>query len=1124
MKHCSFKNIPDSFLEKWQEIADVLANTMNLPAALITKAEHEIMEVLISGKTPGNPYKAGAKEPWAGLYCETVIKTQKKLCIANALKNKKWDKNPDLKFGMIAYLGLPVNFPDHKPFGTICVLDNKERKFSINDEKLLLQFKKVIELDLALISSLELEKINNEDDVFLRLMRQHDEYKVINEEHQIANEELKEAYDELLKAKQITEESEDKMRSLYRVAPIGIGIVSNRILKEVNPYVCEMTGYTREELIQKDSRMLYPTQNDYDLVGKEKYDQIRDKGTGEIETLWQKKDGAIINVLLASTPIDEKDLSKGVTFSALDITERKKGEDALIESTEKLKHSHYLLNYIVKHNRSAVAVHDRDLNYIYVSQRYIDDFKVKESDIIGKSHYEVFPDLPQKWRDVHRKALDGEVISAEEDPFYRADGSVDWTRWECRPWYEVDGSIGGIIIYTEVINERKKAEEALRKSEAIKNKMVSNIGDVIAIIDQNEINQYKSPNITSLFGWQPEELVGESSWAHVHPDDVESGKKFIRKLRNRPNATATTQIRFMRKDGEFVWIEITLVNLLHDEDIKGFLCNYHDISERKRADQILRESDEMLRNSQSLAHICAYSINLNLNELDKSTWNVSPEFYKIFGIDKTYPHTLEGLAGFIHPDFREEMFAYYRYVVNERIPFNKEFKIIRNSDGAERWVHGTGELVFDEEGIPLRMHGAMQDVTGRKEIEQMLQEKNEEYESINEELTQTNDELYAAKEKAEESDRLKSSFLANMSHEIRTPMNGILGFVDLLKEPDLEGQQQESFIALIEKSGERMLSIINDIVDISKIEAGLKTVDIGESNINEQIEYIYTFFKPEVEAKELGLSFKTPLTAHESTIYTDREKVYAILTNFVKNAIKYSEAGEIEIGYHKKGDFLEFYVKDTGVGIPEEKHEVIFERFIQGGTDEIMAGQGAGLGLAISKAYVEMLGGEIWVESKEGIGSTFYFTLPYDTRLNKKAIQGKNLSGRVRKNQKPGLSGLKILIAEDDEISEILLAEGIKSLAEEIIKVRTGTDAVAACQKYSDIDMVLMDIQMPKMNGYEATRKIREFNKDIVIIAQTAYGLSGDRENSLEAGCTDYISKPISREKLLTLIEKYFRK
>lgn len=240
-------------------------------------------------------------------------------------------------------------------------------------------------------------------------------------------------------------------------------------------------------------------------------------------------------------------------------------------------------------------------------------------------------------------------------------------------------------------------------------------------------------------------------------------------------------------------------------------------------------------------------------------------------------------------------------------------------------------------------------------------------------------ELRKAKERAEESDRLKSAFLANMSHEIRTPMNGILGFAELLKEPDLSEDEQQEYINIIGESGTRMLNIINDIVDISKIEANLMELSFGKSNINDQMEYLYSFFKPEVEAKGMKLSYKSALSLIEANIYTDGEKVYAILTNLIKNAIKYSDKGSIEFGYIKKGNFLEFYVKDSGIGIQKDRQVAIFDRFVQADIADYQARQGAGLGLSISKAYVEMLDGQLWVESEEGVGSTFYFTLPYNT-------------------------------------------------------------------------------------------------------------------------------------------------
>ncbi|TVQ11104.1 MAG: PAS domain S-box protein [Bacteroidetes bacterium] len=367
----SFEKIPHGFLKKWQEIADLIANILNVPAALIMKTENEFMEVFTSGKAENNPYKVGDKEQWRGLYCETVIKTQKKLRIPNALKDKNWNKNPDIKLGMIAYLGYPINFPNQDPFGTLCVLDNKERHFSTDNERLLVQFKKVLELDLAFILSLELKG-----------------------------------------------------------------------------------NYSHAGIIQKLS----------------------------------------------------KDNEKLRTTNK----ELKKTEEALITSAKKLKHSHDLMNYIIKHNRSAVAVHDRDLKYIYVSQRYIDDFKIKESDLIGKQHYEVFPDIPHKWREVHQKALAGEVISAEEDPFYREDGSIEWTRWECRPWHESDGSIGGIIIYTEVINERKQAEEIIRQAHETYQGIINGVTESIYIQDEEGVFLEVNNAAIKSHGLKREDLIGKT--------------------------------------------------------------------------------------------------------------------------------------------------------------------------------------------------------------------------------------------------------------------------------------------------------------------------------------------------------------------------------------------------------------------------------------------------------------------------------------------------------------------------------------------------------------------------------------------------------------------------------------
>ncbi|MCM8569879.1 ATP-binding protein [Gramella jeungdoensis] len=452
---------------------------------------------------------------------------------------------------------------------------------------------------------------------------------------------------------------------------------------------------------------------------------------------------------------------------------------------------------------------------------------------------------------------------------------------------------------------------------------------------------------------------------------------------------------------------------------------------------------------------------------------------------------------------------------NEAITERKivKWEEVSNYPSGELTGQVTVSPIFDKNGKCIELVGSVHDITDLKKREELLKQKNFEIEKKNRELKK-------AIKKAEDSDRLKSAFLANMSHEIRTPMNGILGFSELLQEADLSIEEQREYIDIIRKSGTRMLNIINDIIDISKIESNQVELHLREANINEKIRYAYRLFKPDFEIKDLKVNCEMPLPDEKVTIITDGEKLYAILTNLVSNAIKYTPEGSIEFGYtlnEKKGEF-EFFVKDTGIGIPKDSQEAIFKRFVQAAISDRKAIQGAGLGLSITKAYVEMLGGRIWVDSKEGEGSSFHFTIPQKSvpEKTKKSISQKHVS--IPKE----LENLKMLIVEDDSISKLFVRKIIKDFIPEIKEAGNGLEAVETCRKNPDLDLILMDMQMPEMNGFEATRKIREFNKDIIIIAQTAYSFSSDKQKALEAGCTDYISKPLSRKKLLQKIQEYF--
>ncbi len=418
-----------------------------------------------------------------------------------------------------------------------------------------------------------------------------------------------------------------------------------------------------------------------------------------------------------------------------------------------------------------------------------------------------------------------------------------------------------------------------------------------------------------------------------------------------------------------------------------------------------------------------------------------------------------------------------------------------------------------------------------------LNELNNELTSIKnhleEEALKRTEELSIAKGNAEENARLKTTFLTNMSHEIRTPMNSILGFAKLLENDNLPDSEHREYISYIINSGERMLNIINDIIDISKIEAGIININYSKTNINNQLDIIHSFFKKEANIKGINLSIKTTLFDNQAIINTDSDKIFTILSNLIKNAIKYTDSGTIELGYYLRTKYakisdafsvlyeLEYFVKDTGIGITKEKQEIIFDRFVQSDFENQGNPEGTGLGLSISKAYVEMLGGRIWVESEENEGSIFFFTIPYD--VVDLSVLGNSENEQNDKSDLPyNKNKLNILIAEDDIPSAKLLSITVKSVAKKIFNAPTGIETIEICLNNPDIDLILMDIQMQKMNGYEATRKIREFNKKVIIIAQSAFAVSGDKEKALAAGCNDYMTKPINRKVFNNLLNKYF--
>lgn len=377
-------------------------------------------------------------------------------------------------------------------------------------------------------------------------------------------------------------------------------------------------------------------------------------------------------------------------------------------------------------------------------------------------------------------------------------------------------------------------------------------------------------------------------------------------------------------------------------------------------------------------------------------------------------------------------------------------------------------------------------------------------------------ELIKAKEKAEESDKLKTAFMANLSHEIRTPMNGIIGFSDLLRSPELTTENKNKYINLVHSSGNYLLSIINDIVEISRLDTKQVRLNNEAFNLSALCREVVNEMQLDLpEDREINLNTEISIS-NELNVQTDKEKLSQILRNFITNAIKYTLRGDVYIGCRKSGhETLLLYVKDQGIGIEKRFQDKIFEPFRQADTSGEIFQKGSGLGLAISKSYADLMDGHIWVDSTPGQGSTFYLTIPYKpATYTKESIKEISKLTRIKSRERT-----RVLVAEDDDVNYKYIYEVLSSNNVEVIHAKDGREAVSTIERMREFDLILMDIKMPVMDGYEALKEIKSSFPDLRVIAQTAYAMKNDEKDILNAGFDGYIAKPIKKEHLLEFIK-----
>ena len=904
-------------------------------------------------------------------------------------------------------------------------------------------------------------------------------------------------------AVEIIKESEKKYRSLIKNMPDGVyKSTEEGEFIDANPALVKMLGYdSKEELMSIDIKtQLYFDSSDRESVIL----QEEEKELGIYRL--RKKDGSQLWVEDHGWLTIDK--TKNILYHegiVRDITER-------IQAENKLKESKNLLNGMISGSPDLVWLKDQNGVYLECNKRFEQFSGFSKANLVGKTDYDFFDkELADFFRKNDKLAIEaGKSTMNEEKLTFASDGHTELVETIKTPLYDDKGQVIGIMGIGRDITARKKSETALRESEERFKTIFGETPMGIALIDSVNGQFYEVNTMFAQIVGRTIEQMTSTDWMSItHPEDVQEDLDNMALMNSGKIPGYQMKKRYLKPDNTIVWVNLTVTPL---SIVKGshpkHLCMVEDITGSRQAEEKLRKLSQAVEQS---------PITIVITDTKGNIEYVNPKFVETTG------YSLEEVIGksprilkSVHTT--QEEYEQLFETVNKGSDWRGEFLNSRKN-GEKYWESASISPITNAKGETTHFIVIKEEITYRKKTDLLLEEKNHKIEVQNQEYKRLNEELIIAKNQAEESDKLKTSFLANMSHEIRTPMNGILGFAGLLKDPMLSGDEQKKYIDIIEKSGTRMLNIINDIIDISKIESGLMKVKISESNINDQIDYIYTFFKPEVESKEMKLSCIKSLTYIDSIIRTDREKVFAILINLVKNAIKYSNEGLIEFGYLKKGKNLEFFVSDTGIGIPKSRQKAVFERFIQADIDDKMAIQGAGLGLSISKAFVEMLGGKIWMESELGKGSTFYFTIPYNNKIQENnEIQKVAIDNKIVSH----LKKLKILIAEDDEISKLFINKVVQPFSKDTLNVSNGAEAVSVCNNNPDIDLILMDIKMPVMDGYDATKEIRQFNKNVVIIAQSAYGLSSDIQKAINVGCSGHISKPIDKHEFLTLLQKHF--
>jgi len=932
-------------------------------------------------------------------------------------------------------------------------------------------------------------------------------------------------------------DANEQLNSIFNAAPLGMGYVVNRKFVRVNEAFCDMLGYNPEELVGQDARMAYPSDEEYNSVGEEKYSQISKYGKGSVETRFKRKNGDLIDVLLSSVPVDPGDISKGTTFTAMDISQQKESENKLQYRLEFERliaeisirfinlepgdiHETFFdalqkIGNFTQSDRVYIMLFTQDQAMITLSALWTspnDPFQdpsmgsfptekiqwwvnqLSDDKLFQLTSLDEIPDNETTFKNYAQRT---KIKSQLDIPIFKQDkliGCLGFNTTTLERSFTED-EIAMLRIFSEIISnvlQRKQMETALQESKVVSKNIIekSPLGIHIYKMDQDDrlILTGSNDAADNITGIETENLIGlPIEEAFPGSGGTELPEKYKKAA---VEGEIYTKTDLVYKDDQIEGAyNIIAFQLAPDE----MAVMFQDITEMKHIQQALEESELHYRSLYMEAPNGYQSLNQEGYILE-----VNPIWCEITGYKNTEVIGIPFSDLLIESD-RKKFELGFQKLIKSGSTTNNEYDLIRNN---KEIVHISlnGRVNLDIDGNFKQTHCIITDFSERKKLEE---------------------EMQIAKERAEESDRLKSAFLANMSHEIRTPMNAILGFSELLVNSELTQREREDYIKMIHAKGNELMIIISDLIDISRIEAG--DLKLTETNfaVNDFLSTVHVHFKEDKLLKSKPkIQFRKRLQdGLNPIIYSDKNRLKQVFNNLLSNAMKFTSDGFIELGYDIIENQIRFYVKDSGIGIDSDKFEVIFERFRQADYSYTRKYGGTGLGLAISKQIVELLGGKIGVESKPNVGSTFYFTL--DFKSLHAAPKEKLKSTEEASPGSLDFSNKKILVAEDDGSNYLYLESVLRNTNAELIWARNGKHALDLFTTIDNIDLILMDIRMPEMNGLEATEQIRIHNKEVPIIALTAFAFADDKSKSIRAGCNEHLSKPVKTNELKDMLKKY---